>query len=145
MNASLSAYCLSSWCNALNTITPYETVIEEPVYPPKYVPPVTTTITNATISTATITSPASTPATLISYSSYPSFMPPCCGQCSLTIESGAQVLYWPTPAPEPPVSSIVDANGFTLYVLLFCELSKVIKVLTLHTAYLLLYMSSSVL
>lgn len=108
MNQSLSAYCLTSWCNSLSQDTPYTTTETAPVYPPKYQPPGTTTTTL----------PVSTTFTITGYTSLPSFVSPCCGECPITVVSGAQVLYWPTPAPQPPVESVVDANGFTLYVLL---------------------------
>ena len=38
---------------------------------------------------------------------------PCCDQiCSLKVAS-AQVLYWPTPAPMPNVTSVIGPDGFT--------------------------------
>lgn len=33
--------------------------------------------------------------------------PPCCGQCTITA-SGVQIAYWPTPAPIPSVSVLVN-------------------------------------
>jgi hypothetical protein len=33
--------------------------------------------------------------------------PPCCGQCTITA-AGVQLAYWPTPAPTPPVSVLVN-------------------------------------
>lgn len=38
--------------------------------------------------------------------------PPCCGQCSIDGMS-AELRYWPTPAPTPEVTAIVDNLGFT--------------------------------
>lgn len=38
--------------------------------------------------------------------------PPCCGQCSIGGMS-AELRYWPTPAPTPAVTAIVDESGFT--------------------------------
>ena len=40
---------------------------------------------------------------------------PCCGQCSI---GGiyAELMYWPTPAPTPAVTALVDKSGFTLSV-----------------------------
>jgi hypothetical protein len=39
--------------------------------------------------------------------------PPCCGSCSI-IGGHVQVAYWPTPAPTPATSILVDeANNFT--------------------------------
>jgi hypothetical protein len=43
------------------------------------------------------------------------FSPPsiCCGTC--TVYGGdVQVYYWPTPAPNPPVSELVDSKGYVL-------------------------------
>lgn len=37
---------------------------------------------------------------------------PCCGQCSIDGMS-AELRYWPTPAPTPAVTAIVDNSGFT--------------------------------
>lgn len=37
---------------------------------------------------------------------------PCCGQCSIDGMS-AELRYWPTPAPTPAVTAIVDELGFT--------------------------------
>jgi len=39
--------------------------------------------------------------------------PPCCLNCTL-FGGNVQVYYWPTPAPSPPVSRLVNAAGFTL-------------------------------
>lgn len=36
--------------------------------------------------------------------------PPCCGQCIVSA-SGLELKYWPTPAPTPPVSVLVDTNN----------------------------------
>ena len=113
MNQTLSSYCLSSWCSTLTKITPYTTEYEMPVYPDK--------------KGGMFNSSAVTPYSVISYSSLPSFLSPCCNQCVITIESGARVMYWPTPTPQPPVTSIVDANGFTLYVLLSYVLSDMLS------------------
>ena len=38
--------------------------------------------------------------------------PPCCGQCSIDGMS-AELRFWPTPAPSPEVTAIVDKLGFT--------------------------------
>lgn len=38
---------------------------------------------------------------------------PCCSKCSLS-GGNVQVQYWPTPAPTPNVTALVDENGFTL-------------------------------
>ena len=42
---------------------------------------------------------------------------PCCGNCTLY---GGDVLvyYWPTPAPTPGVTELVNAANFTLFVTL---------------------------
>jgi len=40
---------------------------------------------------------------------------PCCMSCTLS-GGNVQVMYWPTPAPSPPVSTLVNAEGYTLYV-----------------------------
>jgi hypothetical protein len=34
--------------------------------------------------------------------------PPCCGQCAIQA-TGVQIAYWPTPAPTPPVSLLVNS------------------------------------
>lgn len=39
---------------------------------------------------------------------------PCCGGCNLSV-AYASLLYWPTPAPSPPITQAVSANH-TLYV-----------------------------
>jgi hypothetical protein len=36
--------------------------------------------------------------------------PPCCGQCTV-LATGVQLKYWPTPAPTPPVSILVDRQN----------------------------------
>ena len=38
---------------------------------------------------------------------------PCCQTCYLS-GGNVQVQYWPTPAPTPPVTALVDDYGFTL-------------------------------
>lgn len=38
---------------------------------------------------------------------------PCCLSCTL-FGGNVQVYNWPTPAPSPPVSTLVNSNGFTL-------------------------------
>jgi hypothetical protein len=38
--------------------------------------------------------------------------PPCCGQCTVQA-TGVQLAYWPTPAPTPPVSVLVDQYNFS--------------------------------
>lgn len=40
--------------------------------------------------------------------------PPCCGGCNLSV-AYASLLYWPTPAPSPPMTKVVSANH-TLFV-----------------------------
>jgi hypothetical protein len=43
--------------------------------------------------------------------------PPCCLSCTVFGGGGAvQVFYWPTPAPTPGVSTLVNSANFTLYV-----------------------------
>lgn len=37
---------------------------------------------------------------------------PCCGYCTVG-GAGVQVAYWPTPAPTPPVTELVDRDNFT--------------------------------
>lgn len=37
----------------------------------------------------------------------------CCGLCSMT-GGDVKVYHWPTPAPSPPTSILVNAEGFTL-------------------------------
>ena len=40
--------------------------------------------------------------------------PPCCDTfCDIGV-SAAQLLYWPTPAPVPAVTTVVGSDGFTL-------------------------------
>lgn len=67
---------------------------------------------------------------------------PCCYNCSL-YGGDVQVYAWPTPAPTPAVTKLVDsANNFTLFVLL----SKLFKVETLTSPVLRLrFMSFSTL
>ncbi len=38
---------------------------------------------------------------------------PCCQTCYLS-GGNVQVQYWPTPAPTPAVTALVNSNGFTL-------------------------------
>jgi hypothetical protein len=38
---------------------------------------------------------------------------PCCGLCRVT-GGDVKVFYWPTPAPSPPTSILVNDEGFTL-------------------------------
>jgi hypothetical protein len=40
---------------------------------------------------------------------------PCCSSCTI-FGGNVQVFAWPTPAPTPAVSTLVDASNFTLYV-----------------------------
>ena len=42
----------------------------------------------------------------------PTFKPPCCGQCVIGAWK-AHALFWPTPAPQPKISTLVGADGFT--------------------------------
>lgn len=42
----------------------------------------------------------------------PTFKPPCCGNCVIQAWK-AHALFWPTPAPQPKVSTLVGADGFT--------------------------------
>jgi hypothetical protein len=37
---------------------------------------------------------------------------PCCGGCTIFAKA-VQVSYWPTPAPTPPVTELVDNSGHT--------------------------------
>jgi hypothetical protein len=37
---------------------------------------------------------------------------PCCGRCTI-VGGPVQLFYWPTPAPDPPVSTLIS-SGFTL-------------------------------
>ena len=46
---------------------------------------------------------------------YPHIASPCCGNNCDIWAMTARVLYWPTPAVRPNVTSYVDENGFTLY------------------------------
>ncbi|KUJ18980.1 uncharacterized protein LY89DRAFT_668019 [Mollisia scopiformis] len=43
---------------------------------------------------------------------YYSASTPCCGQCTIYAE-GVQLSYWPTPAPTPPVTKLVDSQNHT--------------------------------
>jgi len=38
--------------------------------------------------------------------------PPCCGSCVVHAD-GVRLAYWPTPAPVPGVSTLIDTNGTT--------------------------------
>jgi hypothetical protein len=38
--------------------------------------------------------------------------PPCCGQCTIS-GAAVQLAYWPTPAPSPPTTELIDAWGTT--------------------------------
>ena len=42
----------------------------------------------------------------------PKIQPPCCGQCVITAWK-AYAVFWPTPAPQPGISTLVGADGFT--------------------------------
>ena len=42
----------------------------------------------------------------------PTMKPPCCGQCFITA-SRAHALFWPTPALQPNISTLVGRHGFT--------------------------------
>ena len=42
----------------------------------------------------------------------PTLPSPCCGQCTITAPR-ASAFFWPTPAPEPKISTLVGADGFT--------------------------------
>lgn len=37
---------------------------------------------------------------------------PCCGECTIYAH-GVQLSYWPTPAPTPPVTKLVDSHNHT--------------------------------
>lgn len=46
---------------------------------------------------------------------FPNISSPCCGnQCDIWAVT-ARVLYWPTPAVSPNITSYMDEKGFTLY------------------------------
>lgn len=80
--------------------------------------PVKATTYTTDISKAIVTTSADY--TLVTYTSFPPFVSPGAGQCQISVVvlgGGARVLYWPTPTPQPPVKSVVDADGFSLYVL----------------------------
>lgn len=38
--------------------------------------------------------------------------PPCCGTCSI-YANNVELAYWPTPAPTPPITALVNKNNFT--------------------------------
>lgn len=42
----------------------------------------------------------------------PIIKPPCCGNCVIQAWK-AHALFWPTPAPQPEISTLVGADGFT--------------------------------
>ncbi|PGH26422.1 hypothetical protein AJ80_01920 [Polytolypa hystricis UAMH7299] len=54
--------------------------------------------------------------------------PPCCSSCTMVGQT-VQLIFWPTPAPIPAVSTIVDENGFT-----FVSPSVYIAFTDLHAA-----------
>jgi hypothetical protein len=51
------------------------------------------------------------------YDNFFSFAPaePCCGNCTL-YGGDVQIYYWPTPAPTPGVTKLVNEANFTLFV-----------------------------
>lgn len=40
--------------------------------------------------------------------------PPCCLNCTMLGGNGVQVMVWPTPAPTPPVATLINSNNYTL-------------------------------
>jgi len=58
--------------------------------------------------------PAYRPAGFASQFTYSAEIP-CCSACSL-YGNKVEVYYWPTPAPSPAISTLLNAAGFTLYV-----------------------------
>lgn len=90
LNASLSGYCLSLQIKSFYNFKATNTI-----------PPLTSTIRDGNF---TFTIPPQYSATI---------SPPCCGQCYIQADE-AHVVYWPTPAPQPNISTIVGANDFTL-------------------------------
>lgn len=42
----------------------------------------------------------------------PKIKSPCCGPCTIAAQK-AQAIFWPTPAPQPNISTLVGADGFT--------------------------------
>ena len=42
----------------------------------------------------------------------PKIKPPCCGPCFIAAQK-AQAFFWPTPAPQPNISTLVGTDGFT--------------------------------
>lgn len=119
--ASINAYCsslfesssshfLSTVALTSSTVAPY-TIIETPFL---------LTETEGSALTLTVTETAAT-TELVGGEVYVynqnrfTFIPsaPCCLNCTL-FGGTVQVYYWPTPAPSPPVTKLVNAANFTL-------------------------------
>lgn len=54
----------------------------------------------------------------VDFDDYFTFAPaePCCGNCTLFVGNNVHVFYWPTPAPTPGITKLVNAANFTLFV-----------------------------
>lgn len=50
--------------------------------------------------------------------------PPCCGGCNLSV-AYASLLYWPTPAPSPPMTKVVSANHTFVYPTVYVRYSHI--------------------
>lgn len=107
LNVSLSSYCLSlqieSYYNYKSTNT---------------IPPVTSTYIHEahdadSTNTSSLTFFNVTGTETITPQYSPTVSPPCCGLCYIEADE-AHAVYWPSPAPQPNVSTIVGAHGFTL-------------------------------
>ena len=117
VESNLSSYCVSQQIDSLSSFLQHPTSATGPA---SANPDLTIVYGGAPISSPTTTRPTVTvPATFSSF--IPTYTSPCCGTCCVTVNN-AQVFYWPTPAPDPGVTSVVNEDGYTLYALSYQKL-----------------------
>jgi hypothetical protein len=95
INPSVSSYCASYFASV-------------------YQRSLTTSVTSSSAKSTTISPqiPQNVNGAVWPFQSWPALVSPCCGQCSLTVNS-LRVHYWPTPAVRDITTSVNNA-GYTL-------------------------------
>lgn len=104
-NPSLASYCSSMFDDALDSFMATDPAY---YYDNTYIVQTTDNIGDVSLYTTTTT-------TWARFQDQMFFTPsaPCCLNCTL-YGGTVQVYYWPTPAPSPPVTALVDSSNFTL-------------------------------
>lgn len=123
-DTGLSSSCLSSWCNASSAMVKTKSMSSETsFYTHLYAWQTSTnTITSSGTEYVQVVSqkvsyaggmsnsfPVVTDVETKAFAIFPNVpvLPPCCGPCQIYFGGTAQVLHWPTPAPQPPITSVL--------------------------------------